>query len=387
MKKSQTNPEKEIKQIAKDAGAVDVGISGVDRLTSNASVESMDASYLLPNAKSIISVMRPLDDDIIRNYLGKKNQPAFQKHESDTYKQLYAIGQKIVGFLKSEGHQAVVAEPNLDYRYKDLAEYKKIPYKVKQFLVEWLGSDSIFPVSAFKKAILPALYETSFKKSIDWDLTPSFSHRYGAVAAGIGYIGWSGNVLHPDYGARVLYNTVITDCELSPDPMLEENPCDGCRICTKVCQSDFLSVKAEDRLTIGGKQFVHNKKAHNLRCIFVCAGFSGQNKHKGWSTWSPGRVTLPESDDDLEEFWKEFVKTNLWNKNYYSKVFADLLYHSEFGLIRKKEDRLATTCGNCQLVCWQTRKQRQENYEILINSGVVEEGENFSFKVVKNKST
>ena len=68
-------------------------------------------------------------------------------------------------------------------------------------------------------------------------------------------------------------------------------------------------------------------------------------------------------------------------KNYYSKVFADLLYHSEFGLIRKKENRFATTCGNCQLVCWKTREERMQNYEILINSGVVEEGENFSFKV------
>jgi len=102
MSKPQPNPGKRIKQLAIDKGAVDVGISGVDRLISNAFIESMDATYLLPGAKSIISVMRPLDDILIRDYLGKKNQPAFQKHESDTYKQLYAIGQEIVDLLKSK---------------------------------------------------------------------------------------------------------------------------------------------------------------------------------------------------------------------------------------------------------------------------------------------
>ena len=114
------------------------------------------------------------------------------------------------------------------------------------------------------------------------------------------------------------------------------------------------------------------------------AGLSGQNKYKGWTTWSPGRVTLPEADNELEEFWKRFVQKNLWRKNYYSKVFSDLLYHSEFGFIRKKEDRFPSTCGNCQLVCWETRKQRKDNYDILTNSPMVEAGEDFSFKVVRN---
>jgi len=208
-------------------------------------------------------------------------------------------------------------------------------------------------------------------KSTDWNLTPSFSHRYGAVAAGIGYLGWSGNVLHPAYGARVLYNTVITDSELKPDPMIEKNPCDGCRICTKVCQSKFISVKDRDQVVIGGRKFVHNKKGHNLRCIFVCAGLSGQNEYPDWSTWSPGRIVLPPSDEQLEEFWIEFISKKAWQRNYYSKVFSDLLYHSEFGFIRKKKESLVMTCGNCQLVCWKTKKQRQENYDILINSGEV----------------
>jgi len=381
MKEIKSGLELEIKRAATIEGVSDIGVAGVDRLTTK---PSMNAEYLLPGAKSIISLMLPLEDKIIRDYLSKRDRSTFQHHETATYKKLYAIGEHIVNLLKNEGHRAIVAEPNLDYRYKDTQDYKKIPYRIKQHIIDWLSSDSIFPVSRLKQAILPALYEFSFKNSIDWRLTPSFSHRYGAVAAGIGYFGWSGNVLHPEFGARVLYNTVITDCELIANNMIQKSPCDGCRICTKVCQSNFVNRKEKDFVEIGKQKFTHNKKAHNLRCIFVCAGFSGQNKHKGWSTWSPGRVDLPESDNDLEGFWKDFVSHNLWHRNYYSKVFADLLYHSELGFIRKKDERFATTCGNCQLVCWKTRKQREKNYEILINSGVVKEGQNFEFVVKKN---
>ncbi len=358
---------KELKKLARDEGAHAVGFASVDRLTDK---PSMDAGYLLPGARSIVSIMIPLDKEIIREYLAKKDRERHQHHETEVYRDLYRIGTSLAAFLRRHGHRAVVAEPNLDYRYKDNPAHRRVPYRVRQAVADRFTRDSILPVSLLKRALLPRLYHASFQ-SVDWNLTPSFSHRYGAVAAGTGAMGWSGNVLHPDHGARVLYNTVITDAELPPDPMLEKTPCDGCRICTRVCQSDFIRPKEEASVRIGGREIVHNRKRHNLRCIFVCAGFSGRNKHPGWSTWSPGRVQLPESDDGLEDAWKAFVLRNFWKKNYYSKVLTDLTYHSELGFIRKKEERFATTCGNCQIVCWETRKERKDNYEILINSTTV----------------
>ncbi len=372
----------ELKKIALAEGAAAVGTASVDRLTDK---PSMDAGYLLPGARSIVSVMRPLDGPLIRDYLGKKDRESFQHHESEVYIDLYRIGEKLVEYLTAKGHRAVVAEPNLDYRYKDDPAYKKMPYAVRQRVSDWFASDHILPIRLVKRALLPTLYKSS-QESVGWDLTPSFSHRYGAIAAGIGYPGWSGNVMHPDFGARVLYDTVITDCELPSDPMIKKSPCDGCRICTRVCQSGFMDPKEKTSFRIGGKTFTHNKKAHNLRCIFVCAGLSGQNLHQGWSTWSPGRITLPDSDNELDGAWKDFVFKNFWQRNYYSKVLTDLTYHSEKGFLRKTEDRFNTTCGNCQLVCWKTKKERQENYEILINSGIVQESPNNPFKVVKNPS-
>jgi len=75
------------------------------------------------------------------------------------------------------------------------------------------------------------------------EFIPDFSHRYGAVAAGIGRLGWSGNLLTTDYGAMVELGTVLTSAKLEPDPLLENNPCDRCKLCTSVCPVEMISKK------------------------------------------------------------------------------------------------------------------------------------------------
>jgi epoxyqueuosine reductase len=371
--------EQKLKQLALSSGAGAVGISSVDRLGD---LPSMDPTYLLPGARSIISIMIPLDDAIIRRYLAKEDREGLQIHETEVYRSLYSISKELAALLESEGYEAAAPEPNLDYRFKDRPGYKRVPYRFKQGAIDWFASKSSGPIKGLKKVLTPIVYEKGFK-GVKWSLTPSFSHRYGAIACGIGNMGWSGNVMHPDYGARVLYITMITSAVLQSDPMMEENPCDGCRTCVKSCQSNFMHPKNEDHVIIGGKKFVHNKKAANLRCIMVCAGFSGQNDRKEWSTWSPGRLELPADDADLPAYWEKFVKDNLWQQNHYSKTLADLNYHSEHGHIRKAVERFPTTCGNCQFVCGKTRKVRRESFKLLANSGEVREGPDGKWEVVR----
>jgi epoxyqueuosine reductase len=370
----------QIKHLAEKAGAAKAGISSTQRLKGTEA--SMDTSYILPGARSIVSVMLPLDGDIIMRYLGKEDHASLQKHETAVYRKLYAICEEIAAFLTSRGYSAAAIEPNLDYRFKDGKKYKRVPYKWRQSMADWLSSKSGPLVTTIKKHLVNLIYEKSTDYT-DWNLTPSFSHRYGAVAAGLGSFGWSSNVMTPEYGSRVLFDTVITDAVLESDPMLEKSPCDGCRICTQVCQVGMMHPAREDHVTIGEKTFTHAKKAHNLRCIFCCAGFTGQDRHKKWSTWSPGRISLPENDHDLVEFWNTFVKNNIYKHNYYSKNLTDLQFHTEYGLVRKPYDRFMTTCGNCQMVCWETREQRKKNYDILTHGGEVVEGPNFSFKVIR----
>ena len=76
---------------------------------------------------------------------------------------LYNISDRLVDFLKSEDFEALGVDINNSYRPET-------------------GAKDVTEMTEF---------------------IPDFSHRYGAVAAGIGRLGWSGNMLTTDYGALV----------------------------------------------------------------------------------------------------------------------------------------------------------------------------------------
>ena len=62
------------------------------------------------------------------------------------------------------------------------------------------------------------------------DMVPDFSHRYGAVAAGLGRLGWSGNLMTPQFGSVVFLGLVLTSAVLEHDPLLEEDRWDKCKL-------------------------------------------------------------------------------------------------------------------------------------------------------------
>jgi len=264
-----------------------------------------------------------------------------------------------------------VTEPNLDYRYKRKAGYWRVPPAVRQALLDRMATDGPSPLRPLKRALVKRLPSRLFGAG-SFRLTPTFAHRYGAVAAGIGALGWSGNVLHPRYGARVLYHSVITDAPLSPDPMADGTSCDGCRICTKVCQGGYMHPTREDSVTIGGVRRVHTAKANNLRCILVCGGLTGQSRDARWSTWSPGRFRLPASDDALPGLWVQVARASLGRDNHYSRALAGLQYHVDHGYLHKREERFSVTCGNCQFVCAPSLAERKRLYRRILDSGAVE---------------
>ncbi len=356
-----------IKQLARSAGAQDAGLTGVDRLGG---LPSMDASYLLPGARSVVSLMVAHDADIVERYLAKQDRMAMQRHETELYRRLDRIARSVAVFLEEQGFRTAVPEPNLDYRYKRKAAYRRVPPRVRQGLTDWLARDAPTALRPLKRALVARLPEQLLSGG-SFRLIPTFSHRYGAVAAGIGALGWSGNVLHPRFGARVLYGSVLTDAVLTPDPMLEETPCDGCRICTAVCQGGFMDPKRQDSVVIGGRRSHHNKKASNLRCIFVCGGLTGQSRHARWSTWSPGRIELPESDGELPDLWQRVARASLGHRNHYSQALANLQYHADHGYLRNTQERFVITCGYCQLVCAPSRQARKRLRRCIVQAGCV----------------
>ena len=363
-----------------DTDGVRWGTASTDLLGNT---PSMDPEYLLPGAKSVISLAHVIDGDAIRRYLGKEDQNSYPDAEAEIFRTLYSRAHEAARFLESEGYRAVVVMPNGDYRYKENGV--DIPFFLIKGVLNWFMSESGPGITALKEGLIKRLYPVAFG-GVDWNLTPTFSHRYGAVAAGVGSFGWSGNVMNPEFGSRILLETVITDATLPPDDMLEKTPCDGCRICTRVCQAGYMTTKEQDSVQIGGVTHVHNKKRSNIRCTLVCAGFSGQNLYTDWSTWSPGRFALPETDEHIREFFDRFVMDTLSKNNWYSRALRSLVLATETGYMDEQpaEDKVKATCGNCQLVCWADRKERQYNYELLTGSGRVMEKPDGSVEVIRD---
>jgi epoxyqueuosine reductase len=78
-------------------------------------------------------------------------------------------------------------------------------------------------------------------QTVDWQVHKGHvSHKVLAVAAGLGHIGRSGLVVHPRFGARVRYASVLTDMEFEPDEYTGSS-CGDCVKCIAACPAHAIS--------------------------------------------------------------------------------------------------------------------------------------------------
>lgn len=102
------------------------------------------------------------------------------------------------------------------------------------------------------------------------NVTPDFA--YAAVACGLGEIGYSGLVLTPRFGSRQVFQMVITDAEIEPDPLCAQTVCDQCGRCVQACPLGALSATQFDEVEICGKRMKVAKVDYSLcsRCENGC---------------------------------------------------------------------------------------------------------------------
>ena len=153
--------ETRLKSLAVSLGADLVGVTTRELLADGP--PSADPCYLLPSAGSVISFALSLDRDIARDFMSKKKWRPHCDNRKAIAQTLYKIGDTLAEELRSEGYEAVNVDLNSNYRPEE-------------------GADDVTEMTAFH---------------------PDFSHRYAAVAAGIGRLGWSGNLLTREHGAQV----------------------------------------------------------------------------------------------------------------------------------------------------------------------------------------
>jgi epoxyqueuosine reductase QueG len=77
-----------------------------------------------------------------------------------------------------------------------------------------------------------------------------FSHRHAATRAGLGEFGYNNLVLTPEFGSRQRFNSIITDAELVPDPLIDKPICrrDACQLCQKACSMGVITMRDDPRV-------------------------------------------------------------------------------------------------------------------------------------------
>jgi ferredoxin len=199
-------------------------------------------------------------------------------------------------------------------------------------------------------------------------MVPDFSHRYGAVAAGLGRLGWSGNLMTRRYGSAVLLGTVLTSAKLESDPLVEQNPCDRCKMCVASCPVEMIHKKESVEVSVAGISEEIARKRTNNCCWIGCDGYHGLSADRKWTNWSPYRVNgpLPQEDTDVDELCTLFRKADPDASPEGLNIYTD--YRQSFF---DPHYLFFSVCGNCANICWSNREDRMANRKLLADSGIV----------------
>jgi epoxyqueuosine reductase len=314
-----------LKSLAKRLGADLIGVASRAVLADGP--PSAEPRYLLPSANSVISFAVSLDLDSAMAFISKKEWKAHCEDRKRIARTLYGIGDALVEKLRSEGHEAVNVEINNTYRPEAKAA-------------------DVTEMTAFH---------------------PDFSHRYAALAAGIGRLGWSGNLLTGKFGALVELGSVLTSATLAADAPISDSdhPCDRCRMCSLVCPVQMIDPTVSKPVTVAGISETIAQKQPNTCCWIGCTGYQGLATSRTWSNWSPYRLphALPREKQALDALCIRLQKADPQMqdpensiKNYRQAVFdPDWFYY--------------TVCGFCRAVCTPGRDERLANRKRIMDSG------------------
>lgn len=356
-----TDLKEEVKKLVLDGGAKLVGIGSKERLKD--APDSADMGYCLPGAQSCIIWAYPNPIEALENYFSKKERMSIKKFQYFAYSNAWKTALKLKEFI----------EENADY--ETFAVIPNGKYRRKGGYSNFLEVDQAFP---------------------------RFSLRYGGVAAGLGHLGWSGNLITKEYGASLYLGGALTTAPLEPDPMAEENHCNNCKICWQACTTgyfDKIEEEAQQEVIIGGKEETYSKRGVYSKCGTGCAGWAGLSEDGTWSTWTPDHICLKEySNEDWKadpSLRREIMKKVLVDKNTpkvvrnfnreIAKSFGKVGMTENAGL-RSLEDT-NPRCGNCNFICVADPKKRVELLKLLKCSGKVfldEERKEYVKKVDKD---
>jgi len=318
-----------ILEYLKIEGAVHAGIATPETLAGGP--PSTDLSYVMPSAKSAIVFALPLKLDAIPVYLAKKDRISFEVDYIRKSSLGNGIAVKLANFLAAKGCPSTPLAVNEIYRPGKPEERK--------------------------------------------EMHPDISLRYLAAASGVGSLGWSGNLLTNDYGPAIILGGLLTEAELSPTSPLDEseNYCEyhKCLQCVGGCVSGMLHGQENVTVTMGGHSHSYGVRKHKLPCAFVCGGFSGLHHSGKFSTWSPGRFPIPQTDDGIMAVAKQQLE--VYNRR---PEAPGGRYHTF------TDKKIYYVCSNCQFICTPDREERKRRNKLVQKSGVILQNEDGTLEAV-----
>lgn len=369
--------EEKIKDFVNKQGIDVVGLAGPERLSGP---PSLDPTYTMRGAKSIISLAMPMNVEAIYDFLSKKT-PVTHNIDQIIYNQkIRHIAERVAAYLRELGFRACAVPTNNNYR-----------------------------------------------RALDVYAThPDFSHRFGAIVSGIGAQGMSGNVMTKEYGAAVYLSTVVTDVVLKSDPLLPpryfiDQYCQKCLICDKSCPAKMFEMDQEEYVLLNGTLHPRGKRRSIDLCNASCFGLHSLSPDKKFSSWGKhwisswvGREPDPQKENirkkllikggsvgdstvryKLIESLGRRLHPEEWIDGWkitprYKDLPQDELEQRKVlsGLIKKYldisiENTNVLTCGQCALVCGPDIKESAKRLKLLKEGGIVVFGKDGRTVVVK----
>jgi epoxyqueuosine reductase len=230
----------EVKQVAVRQGAMLVGIAPVQRFDPmpplyDAAPRGHHPRDLLPEARSVISIAQPILNPVM-------DAPAI----------LADVDMEMI-------------PPHVKYEYLEQL-YNRVGHVVHDYMLEFIGQivgqhllshgyqAMIFPTTGLHPHVEgmtdieiwegPPRNQNDRYSPFRYTFGP-FSHRHAATRAGLGEFGYNNIVLTREFGPRQRFNSIITDAELLPDPLISEPIClrDKCRLCLKACIMECITMR------------------------------------------------------------------------------------------------------------------------------------------------
>ena len=369
--------EENIRSFLREQGVQVIGIAGPERLDGP---PSLDPTYTMRGAKSIVCFALPMDVAAIYDFLSKKTPVTHNSDQLICNQKIHHIAKRLADYIGKLGFRARAVPTNNNYR-----------------------------------------------RSLDvYSTHPDFSHRFGAIVSGVGGQGMSGNVMTKEYGAAVYLTTVVTDAILKSDPLLPpryfiDQYCKKCLICDKSCPAKMFEMEKEEYVLLNGNLHPRGKRRSVDLCNASCFGLHSLSPDKKFSSWGRhwisswvGREPNPEKENIRKKLLikggsvgDSTVRYKLirsigcelhpeeWIDEWkivkrYEDLPQDELERRKVqsDLIKKYlgisiEDPNVLTCGQCALVCGPDIHESAKRLKLLREGGIVVPGKDGRNVVVK----